>query len=498
MPVLAASSVTGEGIDAVRAALRALVDDAASRGRCGERTASGWSACDSPSIGRSRSRAAARSSPGASAAARWRRGATLRREPGGEAIRVREIQVHDRALRPARRRAHGGQCRGAIGRGAASRRRADVGPGRRRHGPRCSWICGPAPAVDGVPARSPGRGAQLRLHVGTDQVDATLRRLPGHPTAALLMLERPTATFLGDRAVLREPASRRRRRWPSGARRPTAPRRLAQAHDDRAARSARAPRSRTAIRTRWAHARTSTARSRSDAAADRAGPLAGACRGRASGARGGRPRRGRDAPSRRAAERRAATPARTRRAPPAPALPRDDRAERHGPRRSRRDRASSTSSSRAGRARARRGGAAGPGARRRAADGPGRGDGPTRAGARRRGSAAARRGRRAGRLPARGRARARRRRPDRSPRTGPRLGDVRPITASPRWRSIARERRHSRRRPTATPRERAGSYVLAILEDLDRRGILVRTPEGHVPGPRAPRAVDAASREPAP
>jgi len=30
-------------------------------------------------------------------------------------------------------------------------------------------------------------------------------------------------------------------------------------------------------------------------------------------------------------------------------------------------------------------------------------------------------------------------------------------------------------------------YVLAILEDLDRREILLRTPEGHVPGPRAPR-----------
>jgi selenocysteine-specific elongation factor len=29
-------------------------------------------------------------------------------------------------------------------------------------------------------------------------------------------------------------------------------------------------------------------------------------------------------------------------------------------------------------------------------------------------------------------------------------------------------------------------YVLAILEDLDRRGLLARTPAGHVPGPRAP------------
>ena len=31
-------------------------------------------------------------------------------------------------------------------------------------------------------------------------------------------------------------------------------------------------------------------------------------------------------------------------------------------------------------------------------------------------------------------------------------------------------------------------YVMAILEDLDRRAILRRTPDGHVPGPRAPTA----------
>jgi hypothetical protein len=29
-------------------------------------------------------------------------------------------------------------------------------------------------------------------------------------------------------------------------------------------------------------------------------------------------------------------------------------------------------------------------------------------------------------------------------------------------------------------------YVMAILEDLDRRALLKRTPDGHVPGPRAP------------
>ena len=39
-------------------------------------------------------------------------------------------------------------------------------------------------------------------------------------------------------------------------------------------------------------------------------------------------------------------------------------------------------------------------------------------------------------------------------------------------------------------------YVMAILEDLDRRAILRRTPDGHVPGPRAPqdRATAAGSR----
>jgi hypothetical protein len=31
-------------------------------------------------------------------------------------------------------------------------------------------------------------------------------------------------------------------------------------------------------------------------------------------------------------------------------------------------------------------------------------------------------------------------------------------------------------------------YVMAILEDLDRRGVLLRTPDGHVPGPRAARS----------
>jgi selenocysteine-specific elongation factor len=43
----------------------------------------------------------------------------------------------------------------------------------------------------------------------------------------------------------------------------------------------------------------------------------------------------------------------------------------------------------------------------------------------------------------------------------------------------------------ATFRDATGTsrkYVMAILEDLDRRAVLRRTPAGHVPGPKAPAA----------
>jgi selenocysteine-specific elongation factor len=50
--------------------------------------------------------------------------------------------------------------------------------------------------------------------------------------------------------------------------------------------------------------------------------------------------------------------------------------------------------------------------------------------------------------------------------------------------------RHSPLAPAAL-RDATGTsrrVVMPLLEDLNRRGILARTPAGHVPGPRAPRA----------
>jgi hypothetical protein len=59
-----------------------------------------------------------------------------------------------------------------------------------------------------------------------------------------------------------------------------------------------------------------------------------------------------------------------------------------------------------------------------------------------------------------------------------------------RLAAVALEHARSEPLTPAAFRDATGTsrkYVLAILEDLDRRGILQRTPEGHIPGARAPR-----------
>jgi len=63
--------------------------------------------------------------------------------------------------------------------------------------------------------------------------------------------------------------------------------------------------------------------------------------------------------------------------------------------------------------------------------------------------------------------------------------------ATPTYRALAARAIELARTGALTPaafRDATGTsrrYVLAILEDLDRRGVLARGPDGHVPGPRA-------------
>jgi hypothetical protein len=66
------------------------------------------------------------------------------------------------------------------------------------------------------------------------------------------------------------------------------------------------------------------------------------------------------------------------------------------------------------------------------------------------------------------------------------------------WRRLADLALALARRAPLTPaalRDATGTsrkYVMALLEDLDRQAVLVRTPSGHVPGPRA-ATLDAAA-----
>lgn len=213
VPVIAVSSVTGAGLEDLRVELRAVRDAVAAR-------AAGPVAALQPRR-LAVDRVFAMKGRGTVVTGTLRggpieRGEALRREPGGEAVRVREIQVHSAARE---RHAGGRTALNVAGVPADQLRRGDVltpdaavtGTDRvlieRRPAAPLAGRGATARVGPDRGAGVPRAGATLRLHVGTDQVEATYRRLSGAPSLALLTLERPTATFAGDRAVLREPAS---------------------------------------------------------------------------------------------------------------------------------------------------------------------------------------------------------------------------------------------------------------------------------------------------
>ena len=201
VPVVTASSVTGEGIDAARIALRALRDVVVADWLEGARGPLRL-AVDRNFAVKGRGAVVTGSLRGGSLV----RGAALRREPGGDEVRVREIQVHNL---PRERHDGGRTALNLVGLPVEALRRGDVltsGPGVVATD-RLLVSLRPAASLGGASPWAPKAGTRLRLHAGTDQVDATMRRIAVAPAVALLTLERDTATFPGDRAVLREPAS---------------------------------------------------------------------------------------------------------------------------------------------------------------------------------------------------------------------------------------------------------------------------------------------------
>jgi len=203
-PVLAASSVTGAGLEDLRKAIRGVRDRVALEWRVAETESFGRGplrlAVDRVFTARGRGVVVTGSLRGGSV----RAGDSLRHEPGGELVRVREVQVHG-----AEAGGHDGgrTALNLAGISLSELRRGDVlTTGPRVRGSDRLLVVRTEEAPSSAPRPwPPKQGASLRLHIGTDQVDGRVRRLLGIDGPVLIDLERATATFPGDRAVLREP-----------------------------------------------------------------------------------------------------------------------------------------------------------------------------------------------------------------------------------------------------------------------------------------------------
>ena len=212
-PVLIASATTGEGINAVREALLGLRDRAVARAAVAP-SGPRRMAVDRAFVVKGRGAVVTGSLRGGE----LRTGDALRLEPAGLEVRVRGVQVH-----------HGPVDEAPPGRTAVNLAGAELeqlvrgsvltsGPGIQATDRLLVALARPAELprfgrAAGRPAWPPADGMAARLHVGTEQVDAIVARrgregveLPDGRIVAILALGRPIATFGGDRGVLRRPS----------------------------------------------------------------------------------------------------------------------------------------------------------------------------------------------------------------------------------------------------------------------------------------------------
>jgi selenocysteine-specific elongation factor len=217
LPVLAVSASTGDGVPELMSAVVALRDRVVVRA-AGAVPGPLRLSIDRSFTLRGRGTVVTGTLRGGSLTANER----LRLEPGGKTVRVRELQVHN-----ATTAAHDGG-RTAINLAdvdAAEPRRGGVltrGPGIEVSDRLLVVLRPPVGFAGATPAARdapwpPRDGTEARLHLGTEQVTATVARrglpdaLPDPangtvgtgPTFALLRLDAPVATFVGDRGVLR-------------------------------------------------------------------------------------------------------------------------------------------------------------------------------------------------------------------------------------------------------------------------------------------------------
>ncbi len=209
-PIVTASAVSGEGIEALAQLLRELARRVETRALT-RPAGPGRLAIDRAFEVRGRGVVVTGTLRGRSLAT----GDRLRLEPGEAEGRVREVQVHGGA-RPSH---DGGRTAlNIVGFEADLPRRGAVltaGPGIEATD-RLLVSLRPATVLrghqeTGAGHRLPPDGARLRLHLGTEQVDAIVGRrglaspeLPGGAVTAIVRLGAPVATFVGDRGVLRQ------------------------------------------------------------------------------------------------------------------------------------------------------------------------------------------------------------------------------------------------------------------------------------------------------
>src|SRR5215212_7596317 len=194
VPVLEASSLTGEGLAHLRSVLRSLGDAIRSRalGSHGPTRL----AIDRVFSPKGRGVVVTGSLRGG----RIQTGASLRREPGGDTLRVRAVQAHG----ASREHHDGGRAAlNVAGDAAGSLRRGDVlTAGAGIGGTERLLVELRRPAALGRAVIWPPRAAaRLRLHIGTANLAATLRRIRGTDAVGLLALGEPIATFTRDRGV---------------------------------------------------------------------------------------------------------------------------------------------------------------------------------------------------------------------------------------------------------------------------------------------------------
>jgi selenocysteine-specific elongation factor len=210
-PVLIVSATTGDGLADLRDALVALVDRVRARG-LPDRPAQ--LAVD---------RAFGVKGRGAVVTGTLRggpveRGMTLRLLPGGRQARIREIQVHgataDRVTGSGRTALNlGGIEVAELHRGMVFSAAPEASTTGVAASDRLLIAMRPVAGLTGDTPPVPADRARVRVHAGTEQVGGVVGRsgrdaadLSGGEVAAILRLERPIAISAGDRIVLRRPS----------------------------------------------------------------------------------------------------------------------------------------------------------------------------------------------------------------------------------------------------------------------------------------------------